>query len=303
MGGGRYIYVLLSLLGVLWVPCGFTAEKYGMRQLLRQLRPIDGGACNGLIVDSAVVTRPPPPGTSAHFMNRRAMVGCRMIDVSHVWGRARPPRACEGRPGRTPLDNFFDPGGPSRRANDCEPHSPASGPDAGWHMMIRGSGIECMPPLWSCRWMAIDCAGRSKRVHLLLVRAQIGPGTPDETVAALPESGCAVWTRDRAVHSVACPPYRAAARYLPKKEVLEVVRPAPRRKPAFPDRGRGPRGCLELLESRIPRARRAPPRARRRVPRSRPAERYETRVDRVGRVFKTRASAADTRAIRTGDRG
>ena len=95
MGLVRHVLVLLSLHGALWLPYGTTREKDGMRQQLRlhgAQDPFDGGAVNiATVVDSASVTRPSPMGTSTLHMHRRAMDGCRMLDVSHVKGWASCP--------------------------------------------------------------------------------------------------------------------------------------------------------------------------------------------------------------------
>jgi hypothetical protein len=84
MGGVLHITVGLALFGGDYVSNGGSHEKADLRRSLRQLRPDDGGAPNGLNVGLAEATRPRTTGTSTHFMQRRATVGRRMLDVSYV---------------------------------------------------------------------------------------------------------------------------------------------------------------------------------------------------------------------------
>ena len=91
MGGRRHISVLLALFGAAWLPYGDNYEKDGMRHLLRQLRPFDGGAYNGSDVDSVLVSRPLPPETSTHSHASARHGGRRMKDVSYVRGGASSP--------------------------------------------------------------------------------------------------------------------------------------------------------------------------------------------------------------------
>ena len=146
MGGRRHISVLLALFGAAWLPYGDNYEKDGMRHLLRQMRPFDGGAYNGSDVDSALVSRPLSPGTSTHFHASARHGGRRMEDVSYVRESARLPQARESGSGRTLLGNFFAPGGPSRRANEDESRTLSRLARTRVGKGDRGRGMECTPP-------------------------------------------------------------------------------------------------------------------------------------------------------------